>query len=387
MSRYHLIHGDSAEWLAKMKPESVDALVCDPPAGISFMGKAWDQDYGHRNEWIKAFAAIFRLALTAMKPGAHGLVWALPRTSHWTATALEDAGFEVRDVVMHLFGTGFPKSLDVEKATGDACFKGWGTALKPAAEHWILVRKPLDGTVAENVLTHGTGGLNIDACRIGETKNVPASVSRTPNVVYGDLSRKDEGSDGHNPNIGRWPANVTLDEEAAAALDAQSGTLTSGRVTKTYDATMEESVALGKKRRALDPAKVISDSGGASRFFYVAKAARSEREAGLDDLPVRTGGEATGREDGSAGLQSPRAGAGRGGGRRNHHPTVKSVALMRWLCRLVTPSGGIILDPFMGSGSTGVAALAEGFRFIGIEREAEYVEIAKRRIAHAERGE
>lgn len=409
--RYGLRLGDSREWLAKLKPNSIDALVTDPPAGISFMGKEWDHDHGHRDEWVKAFASIFALALAAMKPGAHGLVWALPRTSHWTATALEDAGFEVRDIVMHLFGTGFPKSLNVSKAIDAAAgaertvvgertfsgkaaqdwrekggdtynaaapsaagltktvdvtapatpeairFDGWGTALKPAAEHWILVRKPLSGTVAANVLAHGTGALNIDGCRIATGDNLGGGAysggTRAPvtgddrNAVaagmYGENGRLDP-ADFRQP-AGRWPANVTLDEEAAEALDAQSG--------------------------------------GASRFFYVAKAARSERDAGCDDLPPRSGGQATDREDGSAGLSSPRAGAGRTGGARNHHPTVKSVALMRWLCRLVTPPEGIILDPFMGSGSTGVAALAEGFRFIGIERDAEYMEIAKRRIAHA----
>jgi site-specific DNA-methyltransferase (adenine-specific) len=295
---------------------------------------------------------------------------------------------------MHVFGQGFPKSLDVSKAidarlgstrevigydedyarrnvngkyglsvSGNdneqvraaekavtapgspeaAKFAGWGTALKPAAEHWILVRKPIDGTIAANVLAHGTGGLNIDATRIaaqgrplrGDHADRPDSESATSCDLGSGYAR---GA----TDLGRWPANVTFDEEAAAAL------------------------------------------GEPSRFFYVSKASRSEREAGLDDLPVKTGGEATDREDGSAGLNSPRAGAGRCGGRHNFHPTVKSIDLMRWLIRLITPPGGWVLDPFMGSGSTGVAAIREGMKFIGIEKEAEYIEIARRRIAHAE---
>lgn len=430
-STYRLIPGDAGGVLARMRADSIDALVTDPPAGISFMGKEWDSpgafverraarentfDHvggnhnpennadkvrdarGRGRRFREAMTPIFTECLRVMKPGAHGLVWALPRTSHWTATALEDAGFEVRDIVMHLFGTGFPKSLNVSKAIDAAAgaerlpdgtvttrhgggarsdkirqldpdaketpntipataeairFDGWGTALKPAAEHWILVRKPLDGTVAANVLATGCGGLNIDGCRIGTTKRVPASASTTGNTVYGPgMTSATGGTDtsGFDPSVGRWPANLTLDEEAAVMLDAQAG------------------------------------NGGASRFFYVAKAPRSEREAGLDDLPPRSGGQATDREDGSAGLNSPRAGAGRGGGVRNHHPTVKNVALMRWLCRLITPPGGIILDPFMGSGSTGIAALAEGFKFVGIEREPDYMEIARRRIEHAVRG-
>lgn len=309
--RCHIVQGDSALLLPKLRAESIDALVCDPPAGISFMGKEWDHDHGHRNEWIAAFASIFKECLRVLKPGAHGLVWALPRTSHWTATALEDAGFEIRDVGIHLFGTGFPKSKNL-----DGEWKGWGTALKPAAEHWILVRKPLVGTVAANVIAHGTGGLNIDGCRI-------------------------ETAEGLN---GRWPAHVTMDEEAAAMLDAQSGTLTSG-VGAVKRKAGQDGAAYGADQRAEGtPMISFGDSGGASRFFYVSKASRKDRGEG------------------------------------NKHPTVKSTALMRWLCRLITPPGGIILDPFMGSGSTGVAALAEGFRFIGIEREAEYFATAQKRL-------
>jgi hypothetical protein len=515
---YVLRLGDSRELLAKLKPNSIDALVCDPPAGISFMGKEWDHDHGGRDGWIKAFASLFALTLATMKPGAHGLVWALPRTSHWTATALEDAGFELRDVVMHLFGTGFPKSLNVAKATEDARFDGWGTALKPAAEHWILVRKPLIGTVAENVLEFGTGGLNIDASRIGSEArfNPPAGNQPGGNAYMMGVHGMPQDAVGRVA-VGRFPSHLILDEEAAAALDAQSGTLktpasyvrgsdASGGIlgkSKPVGMTMPGFGDTGGASRffkvikcdepantaelnstgdllhggdsAADPAKAevsrgtstprvstpempsglswindrnmppiqnsddafsfgfrpekqfpskcpacgadlldltgimpitpihlmssacaevatsgsmlpILDLGGkggenASRFKYVAKPGRKERDAGCDDLPPRSGGDATDREEGSDGLSSPRAGAGRGGGARNVHPTVKSIELMKYLIRLITPSGGIVLDPFMGSGSTGCAAITTGFKFVGIERESEYFEIAKRRIA------
>lgn len=419
--RATLWHGDCANIASVIAPESIDAIVTDPPAGISFMGKAWDDDKGGRDQWVAWLRDVMRTALSLLKPGGHALVWALPRTSHWTATAIEDAGFEIRDVVVHLFGTGFPKSLDVSKAidaaagatrevlreksyalsndggysgglntnmprslsceitapaTPDAArFAGYGTALKPASEHWILARKPLAGTVAENAIAYGTGGLRIDDCRIGSDQ---ISQHGRSGDLYGFTTAQKPGGQW----TGRFPANVTLDEEAAALLDEQSGTLhapgTNGNKGPTGSGMFLD--ALG----AVDQRATYNDPGGASRFFYVAKATRAEKDAGLDHLPLRTGGDATDREEGSAGLNSPRAGSGRMGGVRNHHPTVKSIALMRWLCRLITPPGGIVLDLFAGSGTTGLAALAEGLRFVGVEREAEFVDVAAGRLAHVE---
>jgi hypothetical protein len=488
-----LLLGDAKQTLATLADESIDALVTDPPAGIAFMGKDWDEDHGGRDGWVRAFADVFRECLRILKPGAHGLVWALPRTSHWTATALEDAGFEIRDRVSHLFGTGFPKSLDVSKAIDKAAgaerqvvgasayaaranthgramspgdlprgaedtreitaaatplaqqWEGWGTALKPACEDWWLVRKPLEGTVAANVAAHGTGALNIDGCRIDTTDAIEPF--GTPRKSVGGLLNKTEIRDAawsQNPS-GRWPANVTLSHNddcervgtrsvksgvagaegrgfrseyvggeakewaqrvpatfngpdgletveawrctpgcAAALLDEQSGKLKSGLLSLKHRG---HAARLGTNTYGVDagseqafPREWGGDAGGASRFFYCAKPSRSERDLGCDSLPAATGGEATGRVDGSAGTNSPRAGAGRTGGARNVHPTVKAVNLMRWLCRLVTPPGGIVLDPFMGSGSTGLACQREALRFIGIERDPAYFDIAKARL-------
>lgn len=368
--------GDCREVLASLPEASVDAVVTDPPYELGFMGKGWD------SAGVSFRPETWAASLRVLKPGGHLLAFGGSRTFHRIACAIEDAGFEVRDTLTWLYGQGFPKSLNL----GD----GRGTALKPAWEPVILARKPLVGTVAANVQAHGTGALNIDACRIGTSKDVPASVSRTSGralsgSVDGSLRRETGDEDGHNPNVGRWPANVVLDEEAAAALDAQSGMRRSsggfGQVVRRKSHASLMGLGIGAPTGV--PEVAYGDSGGASRFFFVAKASRSERDAGCESLPARSGGEATDREDGSAGTNSPRAGAGRTGGARNIHPTVKPVALMRWLVRLVTPPGGVVLDPFMGSGTTGVAVMQEGRRFVGIEQSAEYMEIARCRVAHA----
>lgn len=367
-----LYQGDNREVLPLLG--TVDAVVTDPPYGLAFMGKRWDYDVPSVETWQEVLAR--------MKPGAHLLAFAGTRTQHRMAQRIEDAGFEIRDVLAWVFGSGFPKSLDVSKAidasagaeretvgtitktqsygrdgnttygagpdyagamkitapaTAEAArWEGWGTALKPALEPITLARKPLAGTVAANVTTYGTGGINVDACRV----DGPAWY--WGNYVSGGQfgSGKPVTNPASHP-LGRWPANVIHDgsEEAAAAL-----------------------------------------GGEASRFFYSAKASRDEREHGLRELEIVSGAELTGRAEGSAGLQSPRAGAGHGAGLRNTHPTVKPIDLMRYLCRLVTPPGGVVLDPFAGSGSTLLAARAEGFRAIGIELDPDYCEIATHRL-------
>lgn len=411
-----LICGDSLSELKNLDADSIDALVTDPPAGISFMGKAWDGDKGGRKQWIAWMAEMMGEASRVLKPGAHALVWALPRTSHWTATALEDAGYEIRDVIIHLFGSGFPKSLDVGKAIDKAAganreiigsknklqsyghdgnntygndkdrggiqeitapatdaakqWDGWGTALKPASEHWILARKPLsEPTVAANVLKWGTGAINIDGCRIG-TDTVQIN-------TWNDGAKPFGGGSGHpysgRESQGRFPSNVVLDQEAAALLDEQSGELHAP--ISNGDMSRKSIFSAGTRKQH----ETFNDSGGASRFFYVAKPSRAERNDGLSDREMQR--QDPSRKEGNPGGDNPR---NRGlTDRQNHHPTIKAVEFMRYLCRLITPPKGLILDPFMGSGSTGIAAHQEGFDFIGIEREIDYFEIAKARIKAA----
>jgi DNA modification methylase len=366
--KYVLLHGDCIERLKQIPDASIDSIVTDPPYELGFMGKKWDAT------GIAYSVALWTEALRVLKPGGHLLAFGGTRTYHRMTCAIEDAGFEVRDCLQWLYGTGFPKSLNI----GD----GRGTALKPANEPIVLARKPLVGTVAANVLAHGTGALNVDACRIGTSKDVPASpasYSFGGNGIYSGGGQR--MGTGLRSDIGRWPANVLLDEEAARLLDEQSGTLISG----SRAAGVRK--GLGFQGADGDGGPAITGSiGGASRFFYVAKASRKERDLGCDHLPPKSAGEATDREDGSDGLNSPRAGAGRTGGARNGHPTVKPVQLMRYLVRMVTPPGGVVLDPFTGSGTTGIAAIQEGFHFVGVEREDEYVSIARARIDKAYTG-
>lgn len=362
--RLDLYHDDCLVVLRTLPDASVDAVVTDPPAGIAFMGKAWDRF--DRAGFVALLTDVMTECLRVLKPGGHALVWALPRTAHWTTWAIEDAGFEIRDVVLHLFGQGFPKSLDVSKAidaatapaTNDAKrWQGWGTALKPAAEHWILARKPFTGTVAGNVLCYGTGALNIDGCRVpfqsdGDaasakpqgraTSKIAGELAATPDVARA-VTRHEFVAKQHD--AGRWPANVTLDEEAAATLDAQSGVLKSGRLSPVVRANRG---GYSGPFPEISTYSCEASSGGASRFFYVAKAPKKDKTAG---------GEV-----------------------ENKHPTVKNTELMRWLCRLITPPGGVVLDPFMGSGSTGIAAWREGFGFVGIEAELASYDTAFRRF-------
>lgn len=440
---YSLLNGDCLEVLKNFEANSVDSIVTDPPAGILFMGKDWDGDKGGAEQWIRWLQSVMAECLRVLKPGGHAFVWALPRTSHWTGMALERAGFEVRDCITHHFGSGFPKSLDVSKAIDKAAgvegpivgknpayrerqlehdakwdtamrpehkrgpgsdaakqWSGFGTALKPATEFYWLVRKPLsEKTVAANVLKWGTGGINIDASRIQSTNLVPDA--QAPIVEKANT-------------LGRFPANLILshspgcelvgskkagsgsgvsrsDERtvvkavetwecvegcAVAELDRQSGTSKSTQGKSAGGKTFHGADYINTERIS------IGDSGGASRFFYIAKASRSERNAGLEGLPERKCGM---MEDdnypiktGSGNLRDTR--------RQNHHPTVKSLRLMAYLIRMITPPGGLVLDPFAGSGTTGVAAKESGFDFIGIERESEYCAIAEKRIEGAQVG-
>ena len=604
--------------LPALPDECIDSIVTDPPAGISFMGKEWDSNKGGRDVWIDWLFTIMSQCYRVLKPGGHMLVWALPRTSHWTATAIEDAGFEIRDVIHHLFSTGFPKSLNVGKAVQKlnkeaTQWDGFQTALKPAVErwvlaikpaksvercfvsnlaahdaamsdfaraiaealamplfvnvfekmdmskspaaestplnivlswrrilddlsklgstfttetkialttklkilncflsvltlkniteesiqpngltspvqgavhlftafetlckkvepfaheiasieaftsahefahlhdeeideqmgpsgeHWILARKPIEKTVGRNVLLYGTGALNIDACRIGEDAGWSYPNGAGGNTFHG----QDRHTDPESSNGGRWPANLILshgpdcepvgkghirgdrregsqgsrpagfvdtgaeagdgkpsgplygDESVeiwncavgcpVAELDHQSGVSTSAGGTPSHSEYPDEVHGF---RPSVGPTTGgLGDTGGASRFFatfkYQAKPSRNERDAGLDAFEASTAGEATDRKDGSKGLDNPRAGAGRTGGAKNTHATVKSIALMGWLTRLITPPGGVVLDPFCGSGSTGCACVIDGFDFLGFELDEKHAALARARI-------
>ena len=378
--KFTLHNGDCLDVLRTMPENSVDSIVTDPPYGLSFMGKKWDYDVPSE--------AIWRECLRVLKPGGHLLAFAGTRTQHRMAVRIEDAGFEIRDLIAWVYGSGFPKSLDVSKAIDKAAgaerevvgreknwgaskaadgkqaygdyaggwditapatdaarqWQGWGTALKPALEPITVARKPLAGTVAANVLKYGTGAINVDGARIPTTENLNGG-------AYAESGGRSEsqslhgGSGMNQPGkttgkafqqpTGRWPANLIHDG--------------SGDVLAGFPE-------------------------GNSRFFYCAKASKKDRDEG--------------RAEGSAGLvmeggkANPYAGT-TGEPRANNHPTVKPTDLMRYLARLVTPPGGLVLDPFMGSGSTGKAAMLEGLRFIGIERDEQYMDIARARIGGA----
>jgi len=372
-------HGDCLDVLRTLANNSVDSIVTDPPYGLSFMGKKWDYDVPAVEVWTEC--------LRVLKPGGHLLAFAGTRTQHRMAVRIEDAGFEIRDMIAWVYGSGFPKSLDVSKAIDKSAgaaaiqWQGWGTALKPALEPITVARKPLCGTVAANVLAWGTGAINVDGGRVGTESTVVSrkavgAIMGSNGIYGGSNGLRDTGS-----NAGRFPANLIHD-----GSDEVVGLFPSDRPGGNFPEGGKKSAAtdnaFGEFAGSGQPARAMGDSGSAARFFYCAKASAEDRDDGCHALPAKSAGQVTGgRAEGSAGLDSPRSGAGRRRDEtRNSHPTVKPTDLMRYLCRLVTPSGGLVLDPFVGSGSTGRGAALEGFAFIGIEREAEYVEIARARI-------
>lgn len=329
-----VIHGDCLDVLRGMEANSVDSIVTDPPYGLAFMGKRWDYDVPSVEIWAEC--------LRVLKPGGHLLAFAGTRTQHRMAVRIEDAGFEIRDLIAWVYGSGFPKSHNGP----------WGgTALKPALEPITMARKPLVGTVAANVLAYGTGALNIDGCRVAspdapETAAVSLNAgSRYAGVLNGGKVSEAEARVTSASHTGRWPANLIhdgSDEVLAGFPHSKDGVA----VQRNRDGEVHNEV-FGAYRKPPGADVGYGSQGSAARFFYCAKASKRDRDEG------------------------------------NNHPTVKPTDLMRYLCRLVTPAGGLVLDPFAGSGSTGKAAVIEGFRFVGIEREAEYVEIARARVKAA----
>lgn len=436
MKELKLLNGDCLDKLKELEDNSIDSIVTDPPYGLSFMGKKWDYDVPSVEIWQEC--------LRVLKPGGHLLAFAGSRTYHRMAVRIEDAGFDIRDQIMWIYGSGFPKSHNVgksidkmqgnqrqvvaeEKGTykldnaiknagvlgkmnqkltddgyeiktitkGNSVGEGWGTALKPAHEPIVMARKPIEGTVAENTLEYGVGGLNIDGCRVGTEKTITKSTkSHKDDKVYGKFNGGED-----TINEGRWPANIifecTCENPKVVAdkydirayndykntfksyeendkdlgeyeikdvettkvihtdpncpcyiLDKQSGNKKSSKRGSKYNKPTEHTNTYTPAASDYRDDNTYGDEGGASRFFYCPKANKKDREEG------------------------------------NIHPTVKPTDLMKYLIRLVTPKDGIVLDPFMGSGSTGKAAMQEGMWFVGIEREKEYYEIAKQRIEY-----
>jgi site-specific DNA-methyltransferase (adenine-specific) len=379
--------GDCLEVLRAMPDASVDAIVTDPPYGLAFMGKRWDYDVPGVEVWAEC--------LRVLRPGGHLLAFAGTRTQHRMACRIEDAGFEIRDMIAWVYGSGFPKSLDVSKAIDKAAgaerevvgpgrwnhvkgsndlqsdclirpggrheetapatpeaqqWAGWGTALKPALEPITMARKPLTGTVAANVLEHGTGALNVDGCRVAHGEGVDLTAVQRQQAqgtgiavgkgFVGSMIGKEVQM--HKPG-GRWPANLIhdgSDEVVALFPEQSSGANPTGRGGMGYHGAAGQDQCQPQRG---------ADSGSAARFFYTAKATAAERQGVT-------------------------------------HPTVKPLDLMAYLCRLVTPPAGIVLDPFMGSGTTVKAAISEGFRAIGIERDPVYFEMAQHRLNGAQLG-
>lgn len=383
----NLITGECLDAMRAMPDNSVDSIVTDPPYGLSFMGKKWDYDVPSVEIWAEC--------LRVLKPGGHLLAFAGTRTQHRMACRIEDAGFEIRDMIAWVYSSGFPKSLNVSKAIDKAAgakrevvgfdpateaareWQGWGTALKPALEPITMARKPFASTVADNVLAHGTGALNIDGCRVGGGEPIPGGGGlKSTKRHEGWVRPSHEFADAVKPHaLGRWPANLIHDgsDEVLAGFPASKSSGNYSAVDHGYTGGNQVTNFSGKGV----PSTMYSDTGSAARFFYSPKASKKDRDEGLSvatEMQRQGNRPSSPDETGKFPDHDHRKRTG------NHHPTVKPTNLMAYLARLVTPPGGTVLDPFMGSGSTGKAAALEGFGFIGIEREAEYVAIAQARI-------
>ena len=425
-----LILGNSKDKLKDLETNSVDSIVTDPPYGLSFMGKKWDYDVPSVEIWTEA--------LRVLKPGGYLLAFAGSRTYHRMAVNIEDAGFEIRDQIMWIYGSGFPKSHNISKAinkvdgvefketpaagvgfmnnTDDGYnttlnqltqvgensedakkWEGWGTALKPAHEPIVMARKPLsEKTIVQNVLKYGTGGINIDESRVGTEERTNKGMSSK--MPEGAGTFRDDNwvpKDVESTVTGRFPANV-IHDGSEEVTDLFPNTK-SGKVKENKDSYKSDSNT-GFLKGVSNQSNQHGDSGSAARFFYCAKASKKDRNEGMEHMPDRTyaaGNQAKaelarGNNDFNANdgkIRGERHNFNQVGISKNNHPTVKPTELMKYLVRMVTPPNGTVLDPFMGSGSTGKACKLLDFDFIGIELDEEYIEIAKARIENAGKNE
>jgi DNA modification methylase len=422
---YKILLGNNLDILPTLPDNSVDSIVTDPPYELGFMGKKWD------SSGIAYSVELWQQCLRVLKPGGHLLAFSGSRTYHRMVVAIEDAGFEIRDMISWISNKTFPKSLNIGKAIDKAAgaerkvigkhtapagksavmtgsrtvteagfwargdtdvditapatdeakkWDGWGTGLKPTVEPIVMARKPVQGTIANNVLKYGTGGLNIDASRIGYAsdydKKHQEDIRKGSGTFFGGNG---EAKSEQVSMQGRWPANIILDPYTAELLDEQSGSLKSGKVEPHHNIQGQNTGIYGSIHKH-QTARGYGDLGGASRFFYVAKASKRDRNEGLDELPLGKSKFGNQKETVEGSLNSKH----RGAPRQNFHPTVKPTTLMEYLIKLVTPPGGVVLDPFTGSGSTGKAAILQGFDFIGIEMTEEYLPIIEGRLKHAE---
>lgn len=425
-----LINNDCLLALDELEENSVDAIVTDPPYELNFMGKGWD------NAGISFSKDTWAKCLRVLKPGGYLLAFGGSRTYHRIACAIEDAGFEIRDCIMWLYGSGFPKSMNISKGieareqygkagtkykrkieqSGDGeeytvvqtnngamgekyeanrkeytpksqdakKWAGWGTTLKPSYEPVIVARKPLDGSCVANVMKWGVGGINIDECRVGDEV---VSIHNAPVGTFagGEYGRGSD-TESYRSSVGRFPANTILtyddtdSEEVCRGFPNSKGGSGKGFRKDAYE---EKPTATNFTRGDFVP---YNDDGSAARYFYCAKASKKDRDEGLEEFDEDTTDDGRNKP-----IDNPYLGEGTM--RHNIHPTVKPTTLMQYLVRLVTPKGGTVLDPFMGSGSTGKAVAYEnnernaGYKFIGIEKETEYCKIAEARIKYVEQSE
>lgn len=422
-----LMKGNNIELLKTLPESSIDSVVTDPPYGLSFMGKKWDYDVPSVDFWKEVYRVL--------KPGGHVLSFGGTRTYHRMVVNMEDAGFEIRDQIMWLYGSGFPKSHNIGKAVdkvqgnkrevvgvdkqprmnndfgkgnhnereikeiditkGNSEWEGWGTALKPANEPICMARKPIaEKTITDNVLKWRTGGINIDGCRV-ETTDSFGGGAKASKIFDGDAGYSGEGWE-PGSDLGRFPANIILDEEAGKVLDQQSGVSKSSKRGSELNKKGYKGDLYTPSNTDYRDDNTYGDKGGASRFFYCPKVSKKERNSGCDELEEKDTKITNQSKKCSICNKWELAASGEEyickcenpdwatPTHKNTHPTVKPVDLMSYLCRLITPPGGIVLDPFMGSGSTGMAAVKEGFRFCGMEMEAEYFTIAEKRILWSE---